>query len=226
MKSILRTVMKILLGILIATGIYFLADSILSSIPHHSATQEQQVQNITIYLQTNGVHTDLVLPKKTHVKDWEHFFSQSIDAQQLQASRYIAFGWGDRAFYMNTPEWSDLTPGTAISAALGLGPSAMHVSLRPLVQADERSVAISISDHDYRLLIRFITDSFQLDEQHFPRKIHEQHPYPSTSTFFEAHRRYNLFYTCNTWTNQALKTANQKAALWTSLDTGIFKHYQ
>jgi hypothetical protein len=44
--------------------------------------------------------------------------------------------------------------------------------------------------------------------------------------FYNAKGRYSLFYTCNTWANQALKSANQKAALWTIFDFGIFQHYK
>jgi hypothetical protein len=52
------------------------------------------------------------------------------------------------------------------------------------------------------------------------------HSYGKHAAFYEAKGSYNLFYTCNTWANQALKAANQKAALWTVLDKGIFYHYE
>lgn len=221
----LRIMFKIIIALLLATGLYFMADFAISAIPAKISKNDEAPKNITILLQTNGVHTDLVLPKTNHIKDWQSFFSQSIDPAGLQKAQFISFGWGDRAFYMNTPEWSDLTPKTAISAALGLGPSAMHVGILFSVVEDDQRVAIPISDHDYRLLVHFILESFELQENKLPIKIRENHPYPATSTFFEANRRYNLLYTCNTWTNQALKTANQPAALWTAMDYGIFQHY-
>jgi hypothetical protein len=37
---------------------------------------------------------------------------------------------------------------------------------------------------------------------------------------------YNLFHTCNTWTNDALKAGGQKACWWTPFDAGIFRQYQ
>jgi hypothetical protein len=45
-------------------------------------------------------------------------------------------------------------------------------------------------------------------------------------SFYEAKGAYTLFYTCNTWANNGLKAINQKAALWTATDRGIFQHYR
>ena len=50
--------------------------------------------------------------------------------------------------------------------------------------------------------------------------------YGKNDAFYEATGRYSLFHTCNTWTNNALKIAGQKACVWTPFDTGIFYHYQ
>ncbi|MCX6352889.1 MAG: DUF2459 domain-containing protein, partial [Bacteroidetes bacterium] len=36
----------------------------------------------------------------------------------------------------------------------------------------------------------------------------------------------SLFYTCNTFTNQALKAGGLKACLWPPFDKGIFKKYE
>ncbi len=44
--------------------------------------------------------------------------------------------------------------------------------------------------------------------------------------FYEAKGSYSFMKTCNTWANSALKSAGQKAALWTPSDKGIFRHYQ
>ena len=56
--------------------------------------------------------------------------SEVVDAARLArppALEWIAFGWGDREFYIHTRTWRELRPGAAASALLGLGPAAMHV---------------------------------------------------------------------------------------------------
>jgi len=35
---------------------------------------------------------------------------------------------------------------------------------------------------------------------------------------------FSCFKTCNTWTNQTLKKAEIKTAIWTPFDSGILKH--
>ncbi len=46
--------------------------------------------------------------------------------------------------------------------------------------------------------------------------------YGKNDAFYEAQGSYNFLNTCNTWANNGLKHAGQKAALWTATDFGIF----
>jgi hypothetical protein len=43
--------------------------------------------------------------------------------------------------------------------------------------------------------------------------------------YYEAHMRYSLFHTCNTWINNGLKASQKKACLWTPTSGGIFYQY-
>jgi uncharacterized protein (TIGR02117 family) len=179
----------------------------------------------TIYIKSNGVHTDLVLPIKTDVKDW----SEQIKHEHIQSKdsthQYLAFGWGDKGFYLDTPEWSDLKFSTAFNAAFNLGTSAMHTTFYKQIQETESCVKIAVSKEHYQKLVAFIEASFQYDTNGNPIFI-QAITYGKNDSFYEAHRTYNLFYTCNTWANQALKKAHMKAAFWTPADKGIFYHYQ
>ncbi|MBF6607522.1 MAG: DUF2459 domain-containing protein, partial [Flavobacterium sp.] len=74
------------------------------------------------------------------------------------------------------------------------------------------------------LLAEFIRASFTTDSQ--GNTILVAGSYGNTDSFYDAHGRYNLFYTCNSWANNALKAARQKAALWSLTDSGIFRHYR
>ncbi len=84
---------------------------------------------------------------------------------------------------------------------------------------------ITIDLNEYKKLIVFINDSFRLNNGNVT-KIDTKAVYGNNDAFYEAKGSYSLFYTCNTWANQALKAANQKAALWTITDSGIFRHYK
>ena len=84
---------------------------------------------------------------------------------------------------------------------------------------------IQISTTEYQKLVVFINESFETksDEN---IKIETDAVYGKNDIFYEAKGSYSLFYTCNSWANQALKAANQKAALHTLTDTGIVRHYE
>ena len=139
--------------------------------------------------------------------------------------RYLAFGWGDKGFYLDTPEWSDLKASTAFKAVFGLSSSAMHTTFYKTMKADESCKSIRISLIEYQKLVGYISASFRRDDKQNNRWIPAV-SYGKRDAFYEAKGSYNLFYTCNTWANTALKTANQKASLWTVTDTGIFCQYQ
>ena len=49
--------------------------------------------------------------------------------------------------------------------------------------------------------------------------------YGNHDSFYEAKGNYSLFFTCNTWANNALKSAGLRTCLWTPFDKGIFYHY-
>lgn len=185
-------------------------------IPENSQQSEDE---IVVYLSTNGVHTDFVVPFVHEVMDWR-------TKVELPATRaqWIAFGWGDKGFYINTPSWSDLRLSTALSALSGVGESAMHVTAYTHFVEDENTVELRLSKSEYQALVHYIDVSFKKEGETYQRI--EVEGYRQSDAFYEAKGSYSLFYTCNTWVNQGLKQMNQKAALWALHDQGIFRHYK
>lgn len=222
LKKVITYTKRFLLGIAAFILLYALAAFVLSVIPVNTEPEEG---DITIFINSNGVHTDIIVPLKNDVKDWTKDILYTHTKSQDSIMRYIAFGWGDKGFYLETPQWSDLKTSTALKAAFQLGTSAMHTRFYNYVQEDEDCIKIKISKEDYALLVAYINNSFQFDDGEKVLWI-EGHSYGDYDAFYEAKRKYNLFYTCNTWANNALKAANQKAALWTPSDKGIFYHYR
>jgi uncharacterized protein (TIGR02117 family) len=214
---------RLLLGIIAFIVVYILAALGLSRIPVNSTPEVSD--DVTIYINSNGVHTDIVVPIKNEVKDWSREILYTQTKAQDSIMSFIAFGWGDKGFYLDTPQWSDLKMSTAAKAAFHLGTSAMHTRFYKELQEDDECVKITISQNDYASLVKYISESFQYDNAGKMIWI-TGHSYGQYDAFYEANRKYSLFYTCNTWANNALKSANQKAALWTPYDKGIFHHYR
>ena len=76
---------------------------------------------IAIYLRTNRVHSDIVLPTRAGDHDWSAAFPPSQMRALWAPAPWIAFGWGDRAFMLETPTWRDIRLGTSLRAISGLG---------------------------------------------------------------------------------------------------------
>lgn len=192
-----------------------------------SVDAERNTQpEITIYLKSNGVHTDLVLPVKTEHKDWSEDILYKNTRSGDSTFDYVAFGWGDKGFYLETPTWNDLKARTAFRAAFGLSTTAIHTTFYNDLIEGERCVRLVIAKEQYQRLVTYIENSLQTDSTGNPIVIVTEARYGSHDAFYEARGSYSLFHTCNTWTNNALKASGLKACWWTPFDKGIFYQYQ
>ena len=216
--------LKFLLGVLAFFVLYIIGALVLPLFSVNSK-DENPKEEVAIYIKSNGVHTDIVVPIKTEYKDWSEKLKFEHIPSKDSTMQFVGLGWGDKGFYLNTPEWSDLKFSTAFNAAFYLGTSAMHATFYKQIKENENCVKINISKEEYQKLIVYVEDSFQVDSNGNPILIIAT-TYGQNDSFYEANRRYNLFYTCNTWANNALKSADQKAAVWSPTDTGIFRHYR
>ena len=222
--KIIKKLLKYLAIFILSLLMYLLIVTLLSFVSVNEDFAENQ-KEIPIYILTNGVHTDVVLPIKNEHYDWSNKLKFEHTKSKDTTYQYVALGWGDKGFYLETPTWDDLKASTAIKAATGLSSSAMHVTFYKHLKENKSCKKIQISLENYQNLIAFINESFQTKSRDF-LKIETDAVYGKTDVFYEANGSYSLFYTCNSWANQALKAANQKAALWTISDSGIFRHYE
>lgn len=224
MGKFILILFRVAVSIISLIIIYLLAVIILPLISVNKKKENELDKTISIYILTNGMHTDIVVPIKTDVIDWSVTIPFT-DTKSKKVFENIAFGWGDKGFYLNTPEWSDLKPSTAINAAFG-GTTAMHITFYNDLYVGENCKKIKISIEDYKNLVQFMKNSFALDSNRKIQYIKTDALYGDNDSFYEANGRYSIFYTCNTWAASALKSANQKAPLWTATQQGIFYHYR
>lgn len=224
LKKSLKFIVLALLGLIAFVGIYLLAAFILSRIA--VPAEKGASDDLAIYILTNGVHTDLVMPIKTDLVDWSQDVRFEHTIAQDTSSRFIAFGWGDKGFYLETPTWADLTFSTAFKAAFSLSTAAIHATYYKEMKEGEDCRKIGISREQYARLAKYISGSFIMGENGRPIHIVTDANYGDYDAFYEATGSYNLFHTCNTWANNGLKSCGQTACLWTAFDTGIFYHYQ
>jgi uncharacterized protein (TIGR02117 family) len=182
-------------------------------------------EEIAIYIMTNGVHTDVVMPTRNAIVDWSQEVKAIHTIAQDSTCQYLAMGWGDKGFYLETPDWSDLKASVAFNAAFGLSTTAIHATYYKKIKEDESCKKILISTDQYIRLKNYIMDSFQKDENGHFIPIKTTANYGKKDAFYEANGSYSLIHTCNSWANSALKTSGQKCCFWTPFDSGIFSKY-
>ena len=224
MKKFFRLLLKTIGFILVFLVLYISAVFLLPLIPVNKEKVKPNNQ-ITAYILTNGVHTDIVVPVKSEAIDWSTFIPFT-DTKSKKEYKYIAFGWGDKGFYLDTPEWKDLKFSTAFKAAFWLGESAMHTTFYDEMIIGEDCKRVDMSLEEYKQLISYIKNSYDLDQNNKVELIKTDAVYGNNDAFYEAKGSYSLFFTCNTWASNALKSANKEAPLWTATQQGIFYHYK
>ena len=85
-------------------------------LPHiKSPGQPEGEPEITVWLLSNGVHTDIVVPTFSSEADWRAVFPAEHTRSQEYAP-WLAIGLGDKNFYLTTPTWADLRLSTALKA--------------------------------------------------------------------------------------------------------------
>jgi uncharacterized protein (TIGR02117 family) len=224
LKTIFRRLLYAILGfiaILLLWGVFAV------SLPHIKVNRDfaEAPGGIPIYVCSNGVHTDVCLPVNTPYMDWRKQFAPSTFEAVDSTFQYVAIGWGNKRFYLNTPTWADLTASTAVHALFLLDSSAMHVTYYKLPPSCDANYChkISISPGQYRQLIAYVESALDLHNGQvvlFPGK-----GYDKDDNFYAATGHYGFLKTCNVWTCGALKAAGVEQGLWTPFQSGVMNGY-
>lgn len=215
MKRRIRKIFKWLLFLLLVPLFAILLALITTLIPVN--TGEQPGRDQTIYLTTNGVHLDIVLPRETVAP------SLLADLANVDQTAYFSFGWGDRNFFLNTPTWGDLTFENGFTALFLPSESLMHLTRYP--RKREAWTPVLVSKIELERLNTFLHNSFALDGLGRKSKLPGK-GYSDFDDFYLGSGSYHCFNTCNTWANRVLKESGMKACWWTPFDFGLLWKYQ
>ena len=117
------------------------------------AKKVSEPKTTEIFILTNGVHTDLVVPIQSPQFDWSKEVPFSNTVSKRTDFKYLAVGWGDKGFYLETPTWSQLKPSVAFRAAFWLSKSAMHCTFYDQMKEGKDCKKILITTKQYEDLI-------------------------------------------------------------------------
>lgn len=185
--------------------------------PRNSAWREAD-QGVTLYIADNGIHTAIVMPAAAIGIDWSMTFRPTDLPSSDLAGNWMVVGWGDRDFFLNTPTWREVRPGTLVTAAVGSGRALIHVDHIDAPVPGDDMRPFTVSDDEYRRLVQIIENTLIRGGDGHPARIPG---YGSRDVFYPAHGRYSLLYTCNSWTADTLAKAGIRAPLWTPFSGGV-----
>ncbi len=176
-------------------------------------------EGVTIFVRSNEIHTDLVLPVIVGdpAIDWRVRFPPQHFQADVSDYRYVAVGWGNRQFYVETPRWSDLKLSSAIGALCWPSETVLHVEYLYDAAHSEHFHELRISREQYRELAAFVESSIgKLDERGVAKPATTV-TYGSADRFYSATGRYHALNTCNQWTGRGLARAGAPVGIWTPL---------
>jgi uncharacterized protein (TIGR02117 family) len=218
-----RQALKLLLralGALLALPLLYFAAALLGSLIPANLGWRQAERGITIFVRTNGVHTWLMVPSVAAGIDWRPLAPAHHIKDVRYAGNYLAIGFGNRDFYLNTPTWGDLSARTALAAAFGRGPSLVHVEHERDPRPNEYQQPIILTEAEYRKLAARIRRSFEIGPSGRTIPLLGR-GYGPADIFYEGRGGYNAYRTCNEWTGEALRAAGVRTGLWTPLSQSI-----
>jgi uncharacterized protein (TIGR02117 family) len=181
---------------------------------------------VTIYVETNGFHTGFVLPAQAEGIDWHAVFPPT-DVSDMRyhatgATDHVAISWGERDFYLGTPEWRDIDPATMLRAATGSDATLIHVyhMRRPAEGRHARRLVIS---HDaYRRLSARLMQSVSVPEGGPLQPIAG---YGGDDAFYAGRGRYSLVNSCNVWTGDHLRSIGVRIGAWTPAEHHVMRWF-
>lgn len=167
----------------------------------------------------NPIHTDIAIPVDDDVRRRFHFLADAglpVDAPEI---RYLVIGWGGRAFYLETPTWSQLK-AMPVLKALTLDTSVMHVDVAGVIMEPHPDVAgFDVDRQHFSALLDYIAASFR-QGTNGPVVI-EGAAYSAFDRFYEANGSFNALVGCNTWTAAALRAAGLRTGWWNPLPASL-----
>lgn len=171
-------------------------------------------RDIAIWVEDNGIHTGIVFPKALLSDDLiARFAGDDLRDPAYAGHEHLAIGWGDRAFFVETPRWRDVRPATVLAALVGSDETVLHVEHIAQPVAGPNVARVMIDRAGFERLVRVLRESLG-EGAALPG-------YEAHDAFYPATGRYSAIVTCNEWTGDALRRAGVPMGAWTPFSGGV-----
>ncbi|MEN3930034.1 TIGR02117 family protein [Microvirga sp. W0021] len=223
-RKILRFMMAAIAAIIFCLVLYAGSVFVSALIPVNTDFRQAD-DGFDIYVVSNGVHADILVPLNSPVIDWRQIFPDEDFGSYDRRANYLSFGWGDKAIFIDMPTWNDLTVRLALGALTGANGSAMHVEPRFIEhQPDilpDHIIRIRITKDQLAILTEHIKSGFIWNNdgkaEFIAKAIYTDH-----DAFYRATGSYSAFLTCNEWLRKGLAKSGIRMPFWAPFEPAIF----
>lgn len=219
----MRWIWRSLLAVVAAPLIWLATALALGAVP--TGGRQFDPFGTAVWVVSNGYHAGLVLPVAANGIDWRDSFPVEHFPSEIRGYPVIAFGWGERDVYMNTPRITDLDPLDGARAIFALSTSVAHVQYGFPPADSHYSRRLLLSPDRYRTLAAYIRATFRDERTGRPIAIAGK-SFSATDAFYEAKGRYSFLYTCNEWVGQGLRRIDAPSAPWTPFAYQVLAHLE
>lgn len=203
----LRFVARLVAGIvgvpLLLLLAYVLASVAFALFPASGRPQQMKGGEPVLYVCASLAHTDILLPIRDPLIDWRALFPDNVP-DGLPSDAYLAIGWGDLAFYRETPTWADVKVSVALEALLGGHATAFRVVAVNPPTAGGECRSIKVDQAGRQAVIDHVVSKLVRDAAGRPL-MQPGSRWPIA--YYLTEGRYGLFHTCNQWAASALAAA-------------------
>ena len=213
-----------ILGILLlAIPMLYLILSLIGMLIPVMSRYQMQSDRIRIFLKSDGIHTDFILPMKNEIFDWRTKINKTLFDIELEPDTMLEVGWGEQGFYFEIPTWADLTPRIAFKAMCVPSTSLFHVkAYNEFPESFKFLQTVYIDSIQYEKLVQYILKGF---EQENGELIHiEGRSYTENDVFYRSPYKYHALNNCNVWVIKGLRHIGLRTALWSPIAHAIFRH--
>ena len=178
---------------------------------------------IELFIETNGLHTGIIMPVWSDVHDWSPLIRPEHLADPSLYGSHILVGLGHEGVYRNTRFWTDLRPSDALSAIFGSDDVLVHIHHLKYPQAyPYYRRRLKVSEAEYRKIAAAIEARFVLDDHD---RSQPSPGYGQQDLFYRASGHYSAFHTCNNWTSDVLQQAGIRTGRWTPFQGGVMRWF-
>ena len=166
--------------------------------------------DVEIVLVAGPIHYDILLPLNDDTRQAFTFVAEA--GVPLDAADWLVVGWGSRAFYTTTGDYTDLDVSVIWDAASG-DASVLRFDAAYGDWSDY-GTAVPLSMDQYARLRGEILQVLTRGDAGFAFDIPGA-SLTQTDVFFEAQSRFSILRTCNVWIGEVLRNVGVSMGVWT-----------